>query len=78
MRVVGLSAGLVELTVGIPLTVATAQQLGRFSLFALAPISCLMLLVLLVWPGLWQRLTEPRAEHLADDPLAAAGYAENA
>jgi hypothetical protein len=57
MRVVGLTAGLLELTVGIPLTVATAQQLGRFSLFALAPISCLILLVLLVWPGLWQRLT---------------------
>jgi hypothetical protein len=57
MRVVGLTSGLLELTVGIPLTVATAQQLGRFSLFALAPISCLILLVLLVWPGLWQRLT---------------------
>lgn len=57
MRVVGLTSGLLELTVGIPLTVATAQQLGRLSLFALAPISCLILLVLLVWPGLWQRLT---------------------
>jgi len=57
MRVVGITAGVTELVVGIPLAVATAQQLGRFSLFALAPIACLALLVLLVWPNLWQRLT---------------------
>jgi len=57
VRVVGLISGVTELVVGIPLTVATAQQLGRFSLFALAPIACLGLLVLLVWPNLWQRLT---------------------
>jgi hypothetical protein len=58
MRVVGIAAGITELVVGIPLTIATAQQLGRFSLFALAPISCLILLVLLVWPNVWQRLTD--------------------
>ena len=62
MRVVGLVAGVTELVVGIPLAVATAQQLGRFSLFALAPIACLILLVLLVWPGLWQRLTGTSSE----------------
>jgi len=56
-RVVGLIAGAIELVVGIPLAVVTAQQLGRFSLFALAPISCLILIVLLVWPNLWQRIT---------------------
>jgi hypothetical protein len=58
MRVVGLIAGVTELVVGIPLAVATAQQLGRFSLFALAPISCLVLIVLFVWPGLWIKLTK--------------------
>jgi exosortase/archaeosortase len=58
MRVAGLVAGALELTVGIPLAFVTAQQLGRFSLFALAPISCLLLIVLFVWPNLWQRLTE--------------------
>ena len=57
MQVVGLVSGVTELVVGIPLAVATAQQLGRFSLFALAPIACLILLVLFVWPNLWQRLT---------------------
>jgi hypothetical protein len=57
MRVVAITAGVTELVVGIPLAVATAQQLGRFSLFALAPIACLVLGVLLVWPNLWQRLT---------------------
>ena len=38
MRVVGLISGSVELVVGIPLAYATAVSLGRFSLFAIAPI----------------------------------------
>lgn len=58
MHVIGLIASLTELVVGVPLAVATAQQLGRFSLFALAPISCLILLIILVWPGLWARWSE--------------------
>jgi hypothetical protein len=70
MRVVGLAAGVTELVVGIPLTIATAQQLGRFSLFALAPISCLALVVLFIWPGLWQRLTKPSSESLAAQTVA--------
>ena len=57
MRLLGLVASVTELVVGIPLAVATAQQLGRFSLFALAPIACLILLVIFVWPNLWQRWT---------------------
>jgi len=56
-RVLGLSAGVLELIVGIPLVIATTQQLGRFSLFSLGPIACLILVVLLVWPGIWERLT---------------------
>ncbi|PKN87740.1 MAG: hypothetical protein CVU46_03385 [Chloroflexi bacterium HGW-Chloroflexi-8] len=55
MQVVGLTSGVLELAVGIPLAVVTAQQLGRFSLFALAPITCLILIAILVWPGLWQK-----------------------
>ena len=55
--VVGLAAGVTELVVGIPLAVVTAQQLGRFSLFALAPITCLGLLIYLVWPGRWEKTT---------------------
>jgi hypothetical protein len=58
MRVLAITAVTTELVVGIPLTVATAQALGRFSLFALGPIACLALLVILVWPGLWQRWTK--------------------
>lgn len=57
MRVTGLVAAVVELAVGIPLAFETAQQLGRFSLFALAPIACMILIVLLVWPGVWEKLT---------------------
>ena len=55
MRVVGLTAGTLELAVGLPLAVETAKELGRFSLFALAPISCLILIIILVWPGLWKK-----------------------
>jgi hypothetical protein len=57
MRVVGLSAALVELVVGIPLAVATTQQLGRFSMFSLAPIFSLILLVIFVWPTAWKGLS---------------------
>ena len=62
MRVVGITAAVTELVVGIPLAVATAQQLGRFSLFALAPIASLVLLVILLWPGLWQRWSKMEPE----------------
>ena len=58
MRVVGVVAAVTELVVGIPLAYVTAQQLGRFSLFALGPIACLALLIILVWPGLWERWTQ--------------------
>jgi hypothetical protein len=61
MRATGLAAGVTELIVGIPLTVATAQQLGRFSLFALGPIACLILVILFVWPGFWSRRVESTA-----------------
>lgn len=57
MRVTGLVAGGLELAVGIPLAYATAINLGRFSLFALAPIISLILVVLFLWPGVWERLT---------------------
>ena len=58
MRVVGIIAAVTELVVGVPLAIVTAQGLGRFSLFALGPIACLALLVILVWPGLWERWTQ--------------------
>jgi hypothetical protein len=62
MRVIGLVAGVLELVVGIPLAIITAQELGRFSLFSLAPISCLILVVLLVWPGVWEKVSAPAKE----------------
>ena len=57
MRVVGLTAGVLELVVGIPLAILTAQELGRFSLFSLAPIACFILVLLLLWPGVWEKVT---------------------
>jgi hypothetical protein len=62
MRMVGIVSAVTELVVGIPLAIATGQELGRFSLFALGPIACFVLLVILVWPGLWQRWTGTKEE----------------
>jgi hypothetical protein len=57
MRTVWLTAAITELVVGIPLAVVTAQQLGRFSLFALGPLACLALLVMYFWPNLWEKIS---------------------
>ena len=54
VRVLGLTSGVLELVVGIPLAIVTAQQLGRFSLFSLAPISCLILVILFLLPKFWE------------------------
>ena len=58
MRVLGLSAGLLEIVVGYPLAVITAQQLERFSLFSLAPIFSTILVVLLLMPKIWRKIEE--------------------
>jgi hypothetical protein len=56
--ILGITASLLELVIGIPLAIVTAQELGRFSLFSLAPICCLILLVIMVWPNdLWAKWT---------------------
>jgi hypothetical protein len=56
--VIGVTAGLLEMIVGFPLAFVTARELGRFSLFSLAPICCLILVVIWGWPGsLWHRWT---------------------
>ncbi len=54
--VLGLTAGALELVVGVPLAFVTAQELGRFSLFSLAPICCLLLVILMLWPGIWEKI----------------------
>jgi len=57
--VTGFTAGVLEIVVGFPLAFVTAQELGRFSLFSLAPICCLILVAIMVWPGdLWKRWTK--------------------
>lgn len=57
MRVVAMCAGLLELVVGIPIVIATTISLGRFSLFSFGPIMAMVLSVLFIWPGVWDRLT---------------------
>jgi hypothetical protein len=58
VRVLGLAAGLLELVVGVPLAISTSVSMGRFTLFSLGPILSLILVVLFVWPNMWQRLTQ--------------------
>jgi hypothetical protein len=74
MRVVGLVSGSLELAVGIPLAYATAVSLGRFSLFALAPLVSLVLVVLFLWPNMWARLTgsAPEPTRIAEAEISTA------
>lgn len=78
MRVVGMCAGLLELVVGIPLVIATTISLGRFSLFSLGPIMALLMLVLFLWPGMWERLTDGESHSLVSHstPLPEATGAD--
>ena len=55
-KVLAISGALLELIVGIPLAINTTMGLGRFSLFSLGPIFSLLLLVLLLWPNLWDKV----------------------
>jgi hypothetical protein len=57
VRMVGLGAALLELVVGIPLAISTTIDLGRFSMFSVAPLLSLVLLVVFLWVGSWRRLT---------------------
>jgi ABC-type dipeptide/oligopeptide/nickel transport system permease component len=59
MRVLGLTAGVLEIVVGYPLAIITAQQLERFSLFSLAPISSTILVVLFLMPTIWWKIEGP-------------------
>lgn len=73
MRVLGISSALLELVVGMPIVVATTISLGRFSLFSFGPIMALVILVLLLWPGMWDKLTRAEDETAlapAQEPLA--------
>jgi len=57
VRVLGISAASLELVVGTPLAVVTTINLGRFSMFSLGPIFCLIILVIFAIPSLWKRST---------------------
>ena len=58
IRPVVFVSAITELIVGIPLTVVTIQALGRFSLFALAPIASLALLIAFLVPKFWHKWVE--------------------
>ena len=72
MWLTGLVSCVLELIVGIPLALVTMQNLGRFSLFSLAPIGCLLFLVVILWPGLWQSFEVDEEEKLPRGEGAAS------
>lgn len=57
MRVVALGAGLLQLMVGTPLAIETTYELGRFSLFSIAPITSLVLFIIFLSPSRFQAIT---------------------
>ncbi|MGC9400270.1 MAG: hypothetical protein ACP5HM_14200 [Anaerolineae bacterium] len=58
VRLTGLGAGLLEITVGLPLGIVTAIEAGRFSMFLPAPLLSLALVILLALP--WGRRIAPQ------------------
>lgn len=62
IRPVVFTAALIEMIVGIPLTIVTMQDLGRFSLFALAPIASFGLLILFLIPKFWSKWVEVESD----------------
>lgn len=56
VRVVAMSAAVLEVVVGFPLGIATTINFGHFSMFFPAPALSLILLVLLAIPKVWDRI----------------------
>jgi hypothetical protein len=74
--VTGFTAGILEMVVGFPLAFVTARELGRFSLFSLAPICCLILVVIMVWPGgLWGRWIRTDQKQKLEETSISGQYA---
>ena len=56
VRFVGLGAAILEILGGMPLAILNTMDKGELSMFFFAPILSLPLLVIFLWPTLWQRL----------------------
>ena len=69
MRVLGLAAAFLQVMVGTPLAIETTIELGRFSLFSIAPIISLVMFLVLLSPARFQRITGTREEATADAPM---------
>ncbi len=56
VRFVGLGAAVLEIIGGMPLAILNTIDKGEISMFFFAPVLSLPLLVIFLWPNLWQRL----------------------
>jgi len=71
MRVLGLGAAFLQVMVGTPLAIETTIELGRFSLFSIAPLISLGLFFVLLSPARFQRITGIQEEATAGAPVEA-------
>ncbi len=66
VRYVGIGAGIMSVIAGFPL--AIASEGFAFSMFYLGPTVSLVLLVMLFWPDLWDKITTPKEIEQEADP----------
>ncbi|MBN2556820.1 MAG: hypothetical protein JXA97_12845 [Anaerolineales bacterium] len=62
VRVVGMSAAVLEVVVGFPLGIATTINFGHFSMFFPAPALSLALLILMAIPAAWKKIAVGETE----------------
>ncbi len=57
MRIVALGAGFLQIIVGTPIAIVTSLELGRFSLFSIAPITSIVIFIMFLSQARWERIT---------------------
>ncbi len=76
VRVLGLTSAAAEVVVGVPLAYVTARLMSRFSMFALAPISCALIILMLARTHVWERWTRPAGYVAPPAPSVTAPWSE--
>jgi hypothetical protein len=70
VRIVALGSGILQIVSGYPLAVASSLSFGKFSMFFFAPLLVTPLIVVPLWPRLWNRLVSP------DDKMAVVSKSD--
>lgn len=59
---VAFGAGILQIGVGFPMAIASSISFDKISMFLAAPVVSLVLLVIVIIPGLWDRIVSPPAK----------------